>query len=315
MAQFPWENQFMASVPAFVAAGMAEERAHYLLQEYIRLAHSTPMPPVLDFSKGLASDASPYLARDQQIHELMLAIFEPLLSRFALDGKENFHRLLPALKTCGVTLVANHLSHFDAAVIYALLNREADLALYARELFFIAGRLVFTSDFSRVAGRMFNTMLVASPRDIEENPGVQRQLAQLNIRSFKEAKSRQRNGQALVLYPEGTRSRDARMGQFHAALYNYVEGTVVLPVALTGPEKILHAEAFTFGLTSGAMKIGEPLFVGAADDCPAGITRFDNGALPKHTRKQQTMDALGKAVADLLPAAMRGFYAADRVNN
>lgn len=300
----------MASVPAFVEAGMAEDRAQYLLKEYIRLAHATPLPAVLDFTaQAKIADLSPYLERDKEIHDLMLAIFEPLLSRFALHGRENFSRAVPALTSCGVTIVSNHLSHFDAAVIYALLHREADFKRYAEQVFFIAGRLVFTSDFSRVAGRMFHTMLVASPRDMADNEPIKRDLARLNIRSFKESKERQKRGQALVLYPEGTRSRDGKMQQFHAALFNYLDGTVVLPVALTGPEKILHSESVTFGLTQGSMAIGEPMYIGAAATAPQDIRHLDPELLPKDNRKQHTMDTIGRAVAALLPAEMRGVYA------
>jgi len=296
MPKFLWQTQFMASISALVEGGMTEARANALLSDYVRLAQVTPIPAVLDFAKGLSAETSPYLERDKEIHDLMLAIFEPLLSRFQLRGKENFVQIIPILNTTGVTIVSNHLSHFDAAVIYALLHREAALARYAAQIFFIAGRLVFTSDFSRVAGRMFHTMLVASPRDMAENEPLKRDLTKLNIRSFREAKERQRNGQALVLYPEGTRSRDGRMQQFHAGLFNYIEGTTILPIALVGPEKILHAESFTFGLTEGEMIIGKPMQV-------------DSTEYPKDTRKQSAIDEIGRAVASMLPESMRGHYA------
>lgn len=311
MEKLAWEDQFMASVPAFVEAGMPESRARQLLQEYIRLARTTALPAVLDFEHHpeLAANTSPFLERDAEIHDLMLAIVTPLLSRFAVKGLENFEKIIPCLHTTGVTLVANHLSLFDAAVVYALLYREPRLKQYAENIFFIAGRLVFTSDYSRVAGRMFHQMLVASPRDMAENEPIKRELARLNIRSFKEGKERQRQGHILVLYPEGTRSRDGKMQQFHAALYNYLEGTVVLPVAITGADKILHSDSVTFELTDGSMTIGEPVFIGTAEAAPQNIRAVDISSLPKETRKQQAMDILGRSIAATLPAAMRGVYA------
>lgn len=310
MEKFPWEDQFLASVPAFVEAGMAEDRAQQLLKDYIRIARKTALPAVLDFEHHpeLAASTSPFLQRDEEIHDLMLAIVTPLLSRFTLSGLQNFERVIPALHTAGVTIVSNHLSLFDAAVVYALLHREPHLKQYAEKIFFIAGRLVFTSDYSRVAGRMFHQMLVASPRDMAENEPIKRQLARLNIRSFKEGKERQRQGHILVLYPEGTRSRDGKMQQFHAALFNYLEGTVVLPVSITGPDKILHSDSFTFELTTGSMSIGEPLFVGPAESAPQHIRHLDPESLPKEARKQAVMDTIGRSIAALLPAQMRGVY-------
>ena len=301
----------MQSIPAIVAGGETEERARQLLQDYIRLARTTAMPEALDFEHHpeLAATASPYLGRDEEIHDLMLAIVTPLLSRFKVAGLENFERVIPTLTTCGVTIVSNHLSLFDAAVIYALLHREPHLKQYAEKIFFIAGRLVFTSDYSRVAGRMFHSMLVASPRDMAENEPIKRELVRLNIRSFKEGKDRQRQGHILILYPEGTRSRNGKMGQFHSALYNYLDGTVVLPIAITGADKILHSHSFTFELTDGSLALGEPLFIGPADVAPPEITHLDANTLPRETRKQDAMDAIGRAVAAMLPADMRGAYA------
>ncbi len=311
MEKLPWEDQFMQSIPAIVAGGETEERARQLLQDYIRLARTTGMPEALDFEHHpeLAATASPYLGRDEEIHDLMLAIVTPLLSRFEVKGLENFIRIIPALTTCGVTIVSNHLSLFDAAVIYALLHREPHLKQYAEKIFFIAGRLVFTSDYSRVAGRMFHSMLVASPRDMAENEPIKRELVRLNIRSFKEGKERQRQGHILILYPEGTRSRDGKMGQFHSALYNYLDGTVVLPIAITGADKILHSHSFTFELTNGSLTLGEPLYIGNEDAAPQEIRHLDADTLPKETRKQDAMDVIGRAVAAILPAEMRGHYA------
>lgn len=302
----------MKSVPAFVAAGMTEERARGLLQDYIRLARTTALPPVLDFEHHpeLAATSSPYLPRDEEIHDLMLAIVTPLLSRFQVTGIANFEKIIPLLTTSGATIVSNHLSLFDAAVVYALLHREPHLKQYAERIFFIAGRLVFTSDYSRVAGRMFHQMLVASPRDMAENEPIKRQLARLNIRSFKEGKERQRQGHILVLYPEGTRSRNGKMQRFHSALYNYLEGTVVLPVAITGPDKILHSNSFTFELTDGSMAMGEPVFIGPEISAPQKLRHLDADELPKETRKQDTMDTIARMIAALLPEEMRGYYAA-----
>ncbi len=311
MSKLPWEEDFMASVPAFVAAGMSEERARLLLANYIRLARETQLPAVLDFEHHpeLAASGSPYLPRSVEIHDLMLEIVTPLLSRYAVKGLDHFAKVIPFLMTCGVTMVSNHLSFFDAAVVYGLLNREAHLKEYAQNLFFIAGRLVFTSDYSRVAGRMFNSMLVASPRDMAENEPIKRELARLNMRSYKESKERQRQGHILVLFPEGTRSRDGRMGKFHSALYNYLEGTVVLPVAITGADKILHSNSFTFDFTEGSMTIGAPVFVGPSAEAPAGVGYLDAATWPKATRKQDAMDAIAVRLAALLPTEMRGAYA------
>jgi 1-acyl-sn-glycerol-3-phosphate acyltransferase len=309
MPQFPWEDQFMAGVQSFAAAGMPESESSELLKEYIRLSHATPLPPILDFENHpKLLDGSPFLEPDPHIYNLMNEIFQPLLSRFKLEGAENFAKVIPYLTTTGVTIVENHLSLFDATVTSLLLEREPAFYEYARKMFFVTGRLVFTSDFTRVAGRAFRTMLVASPRDMADNESIRRELTRLNLRSYKEVKERQKKGEPLVIYPEGTRSRNNTMLPFHGPLYSYLDGTVVLPVAVEGPEKILHADSFMFGFTEGTMRLGEPVYVGASTDAPAGIRNLEIERFPKETRKQDVMDYFGRAVADMLPKAMRGHY-------
>lgn len=310
MPNFPWEEQFMSSVASFSEAGIAEAESSALLREYIRLSHITPLPPILDFENHpKLLDGSPFLEPDEKIYDLMNAIFRPLLSKFRLEGSENFAKVIPYLGTTGVTIVENHLSLFDATVTSLLLEWQREFYEYARKIFFVTGRLVFTSDFTRVAGRAFRTMLVASPRDMAENESIRRELTRLNLRSYKEVKERQKQGEPLVLYPEGTRSRSGEMLPFHGALYSYLDGTVVLPVAVEGPEKILHSNSFRFGFTEGAMRLGEPVYVGAAANAPQGIRNLEIERFSKEKRKQEVMDYFGREVAGMLPAAMRGHYA------
>ncbi|MEM7184591.1 MAG: lysophospholipid acyltransferase family protein [Spirochaetota bacterium] len=308
MGTFTWEQEFLNSVATFEKAGLSAREAERLLKEYIAISHKLSIPKILEFSDLHELKASPYLARDEKIHDLMISILGPLLSQFELQGKENFLKIIPYLKKTGVTIVSNHLSHFDAAVIYALLQREADIRDIAGEIFFLAGRFVYLSSFSNVAARMFHASLVASPRDISENIAIKRDLAKLNLRSFKETKVRQQNGQILVLYPEGTRSRSGEMARFHAGVMNYLQQTVVLPVSLVGPEEILQSESFTFGLTSGRMHIQEPIFVGSRKKTIAELASLHLEDFPQETRKQQVMDELGKCVALSLPKKMQGVY-------
>ena len=84
---------------------------------------------------------------------------------------------------------------------------------------------------------------------------------------------------------------------------------MVLPIAITGADKILHSHSFTFELTDGSMTLGEPIFVGPADAAPRDIINLDADSLARETRKQEAMDTIGRKVAAMLPEDMRGAYA------
>jgi hypothetical protein len=54
-------------------AGMDKEKASDLLNHYIQLSRKLPIPEVLDFHnpERFSTDLSPYLQRNQEIHDLM----------------------------------------------------------------------------------------------------------------------------------------------------------------------------------------------------------------------------------------------------
>lgn len=229
------------------------------------------------------------------------------MQNFSLENKNAFRKVIPFLQTTGVTIVSNHLSHFDSAVLYALLYSEEEFRSIAENIFFIAGRLVYLSNFSNLAVRMFHTTLVASPKDMAENESLKKELTRLNLKSYKESKARQKNGQILVLFPEGTRSRTGELGLFHSSVFNYLEGTVVLPISLIGPDHILNSNSFTFGLTEGKMILNKPVYIGSEKNY-TGIDMIDPITISSENRKQSIMDTIAKRIASGLPDSMKGLY-------
>lgn len=306
--EFPWEREFLTSVDTLVAGGLTQVAAQQLIEEYIALSRITQLPDVLNFSHISPLQSSPFIDRVPKAQKLMGEIFKPLLSRFEISGLDHLRQAIEASRSCGLTLVANHLSLFDAAVIFCLLHEKPEFRKFAEDIIFIAGRLVFTADFSRVAGLMFRTMIVASPKDMAENPEIKQYLGRLNMRSYKEARARQKAGEALVLFPEGTRSRLGAMAQFHAGVLNYLRDTVVLPISLTGPDEILHANSFKFNLTSGEMRIAQPFYVGAPANAPGGLLSIPITKDSTLADKQRVMDTIGAKVAANLEPRLRGYY-------
>lgn len=111
------------------------------------------------------------------------------------------------------------------------------------------------------------------------------------------AHERLRQGDALLLFPEGTRSRSAQMQAFLPGVSRYftVPGLLVVPIGLSGTEHLFAIGEQTLSSATIVMSIGAPI--------EADAIRAECG-----TDRRQFVDCLATAVAGLLPSAYRGVY-------
>ena len=144
--------------------------------------------------------------------------------------------------------MSNHQSHLDIPMLYATLPSPTIRMLGKKELFEIPlwGRGLRAAEFIEV-DRSNHARAVAS---------------------IERAAELVRDGVSIYLAPEGTRSKDGRIGRlkkggFHLALET---GTPIVPVAISGTNAILPpgARAMRTG-RSVRVVIGEPIAVEGAD--------------------------------------------------
>ena len=111
------------------------------------------------------------------------------------------------------------------------------------------------------------------------------------------AKDRLRLGEALLVFPEGTRSRSGQMQRLLPGAARYLESrdTWVLPVGLAGTERLFPIGADSLSPVPITMRIGRPVPARAIDEHAGGNRRL-------------MMDGLGVAIAELLPPEYRGAY-------
>lgn len=120
-----------------------------------------------------------------------------------------------------VVFVANHCSHADTAALLASLPPRVrrDLAPAAAEDYFFTGR---------IRGLLVRGLTGAFPFPRQGAAGLERSWALL------------RGGCSVLLYPEGTRSRDGSVAGFRCGVSILVQrGATVVPVGIAGTHAVL----------------------------------------------------------------------------
>lgn len=237
-----------------------------------------------------------YYPRDplaQRIHHV-------LANRFLTpDSQVTGAARLAAIAGAPAIIFSNHLSYADANVIEVLLQRSGDTAL-ANRLTAIAGPKVFTSRERRFSSLCFGTIKVPQSTEVASGDAAlnPREVAKAARRAIEIASERLRAGDALLLFAEGTRSRSGAMQRFLPGVARYlaVPDTWILPVGLIGSEQLFPVGNATIRPARAELHIGPPVRAGELLAGAKGDRRI-------------VMDAIGAAVAALLPASYRGVYA------
>ncbi len=121
--------------------------------------------------------------------------------------------------------VANHSSMFDAWLIYGWLPVVFKWLMKAS-----LRRIPFVGTACKAAGHIF----------------IERGVSHQAMQSLEEAKSRLVNGVSVVIFPEGTRSKDGQMGQFKRGAFQiaFDMQLPVVPVSLSGVYDVLSKDKY-----------------------------------------------------------------------
>jgi 1-acyl-sn-glycerol-3-phosphate acyltransferase len=239
-----------------------------------------------------------YCPRDplaRRIHHVLAdRLLEPDSALFGLEH-------VKALSGRPVVIFANHLSYADANLLEILLQRSGGAEL-ADRLTVIAGPKVYSSLKRRFSSLCFGTIKTPqnsalSTEDAVMNP---REVARAARLSIDIAHERLALGEVLLVFAEGTRSRNSGMQHLLAGASRYLDGpgTWILPVGITGTEALFPVGGDALHPVRIETRVGRPV--------PASVLQTRAGG-----DRRLMMDVIGLAIAQLLPAEYRGAYGDD----
>ncbi|MGI5840454.1 MAG: lysophospholipid acyltransferase family protein [bacterium] len=199
-------------------------------------------------------------------------------ARLTVAGREN----LPRADAGPYLFIANHLSNADALVIASVLKSYRP--------YFLAG--------VKLAGAVNSRLMLDAVNHIPINPGT------ADLHAIQKALQVIGTGNSLMIFPEGTRSRTARMneGKKGIVLLAKLAGVPIVPLALAGTEDLCPIndtamEKEFFQAADVTVRIGRPFRL--APPAPEE---------PKKTWEERNLRRLMVSIAEMLPPAYRGFY-------
>jgi 1-acyl-sn-glycerol-3-phosphate acyltransferase len=244
---------------------------------------------------GGRADAWDYYPRDLLARRIHHVLAPPVLRHEPLvRGIKH----LAAVMNRPVVILPNHLSYADANVLDVVLQQNGAGAL-ADRLTVIAGPKVYTNLRRRFSSLCFGTVKVpqSTTRSSGEAVMTTREVARAARRALQVADERLRAGEALLVFAEGNRSRSGRLQRLLPGVARYFEsdGVWLLPIGLTGTEKLFPIEADALHSVRLTIEFGRPVLASAV------LAHSD------HDRRL-AVDVVGLAIARLVPHKYRGAY-------
>jgi 1-acyl-sn-glycerol-3-phosphate acyltransferase len=184
--------------------------------------------------------------RNDLAARLTCAFMIPLMiDHSAIDGFEHLDSALALAEGRRLMLFGNHLSYVDITALTALLD-GAGRSDFARSITVVSGPKVYTAPLLRLASAGMHSIKVAQSASVASG-GAQiapRDVVRIAKHCLGEAAGAMDEGHAVLIYPEGTRSRSRRLGPFLRATNRWLTlpGVIALPIAVWGTDRLYEID-------------------------------------------------------------------------
>lgn len=144
-------------------------------------------------------------------------------------------------------ITPNHTSYLDSLILYYALPER-----YKQEIYFFAKEKEFRSAFLRFFGNNAHVIVMDLNHDL--------------IGSLRKTAAVLRQGKKIVIFPEGTRSRDGNIQRFKKSFATIAKvlGVPVVPVAISGAFEAMPHTSKLPGRGNVELEFLEPLIPGTS---------------------------------------------------
>lgn len=155
-------------------------------------------------------------------------------SKVTVKGLENIPR------SGALIFAANHQGMADILLLLAYLPRYFRFII-KKELF----RIPFFGGYLRMAGYL----------------SIDREAALSSFKTLGAANRTLENGECILIFPEGTRSRTGEVGPFKrgSLMVAFQTGTTIVPIGISGSYKIMRKGSYVVNITPVTLNIGKPI--------------------------------------------------------
>jgi 1-acyl-sn-glycerol-3-phosphate acyltransferase len=167
------------------------------------------------------------------------------------------------MNVCNVSLTVRGVEYLQPGTAYVFVANHASMFDILAVLAGIPGRvnLILKKELTRVP--IWGWGLLVSPYIV-----IDRSNARKAMQSLEQAEQRIRNGASVLLFPEGTRTRDGKMQPFKRGAFSLAarSGAPIVPVTINGSFRILPKGSFRINSGHIELVIHKPILQGTMDE-------------------------------------------------